>query len=163
VHTFKYRLQTLLDLKIDRKAELQVCVAQRHKELAAEQEELEQLQQTEKQLEEKLLQARRAMLSDSVGSTAVAIRQHRDYLSGLAADLEMARNSTFSQQSRVRKFEEKLAEAKRQLTECLREIDVLTKHRDRLQQRFLRAVEAREAAEQDEIGAVMFLRKETAS
>jgi uncharacterized coiled-coil DUF342 family protein len=103
------------------------------------------------------------MLSDSVGSTAVAIRQHRDYLSGLAADLEMARNSTFSQQSRVRKFEEKLAEAKRQLTECLREIDVLTKHRDRLQQRFLRAVEAREAAEQDEIGAVMFLRKETAS
>ncbi len=159
MQTFKYRLQPLLDLKIDQKAQLQVGVAQCQKELAAEQEELAALRLTESQLEEKLLESRRAMFGGSGGSTGLSIQQYRDYLSGLASDLETARNSTFSQQLRVSEFEAKLAEAKRQLTECLREIDVLTKHRGRVQQRFLRAVEAKEAAVQDEIGANMFVRR----
>ncbi len=160
MHTFKYRLQPLLDLKIDQKSQLQTSVAQCQKELAAEQEELAGLRRIESQLEEKLLEARRAMFGSSVGSTGLAIQQYRDYLSGLATDLETARNSTFSQQLRVSEFEAKLAEARRQLTECLREIDVLTKHRDRLQQRFLKAAEIKEAAVQDEIGTTMFVRRE---
>ncbi len=160
MQTFKYRLQQLLDLKIDQKSQLQVNVAQCQKELAAEQEELARLGQLEKQLEEKLLEARRGMFAGSAGSSGFAIQQYRDYLSGLAGDLETAKNSTFSQRLRVSEFEAKLAEARRQLTECLREIDVLTKHRDRVQQRFLRAAEAKEAAVQDEIGTTMFVRRE---
>jgi flagellar export protein FliJ len=160
LHTFKYRLQPLLDLKNDQKSQLQTSVVQCQKELAAEQEELAALQRIESQREEKLREARRAMFGGSVGSTGLAIQQYRDYLSGLATDLETARNSTFSQQLRVSEFEAKLAEAKRQLAECLREIDVLTKHRDRLQQRFLKAAELKEAAVQDEIGTTMFVRRE---
>jgi flagellar export protein FliJ len=160
LHTFKYRLQPLLDLKNDQKSQLQTSVVQCQKELAAEEEELAALQRIESQREEKLREARRAMFGGSVGSTGLAIQQYRDYLSGLATDLETARNSTFSQQLRVSEFEAKLAEAKRQLAECLREIDVLTKHRDRLQQRFLKAAELKEAAVQDEIGTTMFVRRE---
>jgi flagellar export protein FliJ len=160
LQTFKYRLQPLLDLKTDQKSQLQASVAQCQRELAAEQEELAKLQRAENQLEEKLLEARRDMFGGVAGATGLAIQQYRDYLRGVAADLETARNSTFSQQLRVSEFEAKLAEAKRQLTECLREIDVLTKHRDRLQQRFLKAAEIKEAAVQDEIGANMFIRKE---
>lgn len=160
MQTFKYRLQPLLDLKIDQKSQLQASVAQCQRELAAEQEELAKLQRAEGQLEKKLLEARRAMFAGANGASGFAIQQHKDYLNGLATDLETARNSTFSQQLRVSEFEAKLAEAKRQLMECLREIDVLTKHRERLQQRFVKAAENKEAAVQDEIGTAMFVRKE---
>jgi flagellar export protein FliJ len=160
LHTFKYRLQLLLDLKNDQKPQLQTTVAQCQKDLAAEQEELAGLRRIESELEQKLLEARRAMFGGSVGSSGLAIQQYRDYLSGLVADLETARNSTFSQQLRVNEFEAKLAEAKRKLAECLREIDVLTKHHDRVQQRFLKAAEVKEAAVQDEIGTTMFVRRE---
>jgi flagellar biosynthesis chaperone FliJ len=157
---FKYRLQPLLDLKTERKSQLQVSVAQRQKELAAEQEELAGLRRSEKQREEQLRESRRAMLAGSSGWTGLAIQQYRDYLSGLEMDLEIAKNSTFSQQQRVREFEDRLAESKRDLNECLREIDVLNKHHNRLRLRFLRAIEQKEAAEQDEIGTSMFLKKE---
>src|SRR5206468_3737218 len=105
-------------------------------------------------------ESRRGLLAGSSGATGLAIQQYRDYLSGLEMDLESARNSTFSQQQRVREFEDRLAESKRELNECLREIDVLSKHHDRLRLRFLRAVERKEAAEQDEIGTSMFVKKE---
>ena len=160
MHTFKYRLQPLLDMKIERKSRLQADVAQCQRELSAEQDELARLRSAEGQLEEKLLGARRAMFPGANGASGFAVQQCRDYLSGLAIDLETARNSTFSQQLRVSEFEAKLAQVKRQLTECLREIDVLTKHRERLQQRFVKAAENKEAAVQDEIGTAMFVRRE---
>lgn len=161
MHTFRYRLQPLLDLKIDRKSQLQAGVAQCHRELTAEQNELAKLRLAESQLEEKLLESRRAMFRGVNGASGFAIQQYRDYLSGLAIDLETARNSTFSQQLRVNEFETKLTQAKQQLTECLREIDVLTKHREGLQQRFVKAAENKEAAVQDEIGTAMFVRRES--
>jgi flagellar biosynthesis chaperone FliJ len=161
LQTFKYRLQPLLDLKIDLKAQLQASVEQSQRTLAAELEELAKLQQAERQLEEKLFEARRTMFGGANSASGFAIQQYRDYLSGLAIDLETARNSTFSQQLQVSESEAKLAEAKRKLTEGLQEIDVLTRHRDRLQQRFLKAAENKEAAVQDEIGAAMFVRQGT--
>lgn len=157
VRTFKYRLQPLLDLKVDRKSQLQMAVAQCQNELSAEQEALAQLRREESQLEEKLAERRRNVLTGSDGSTGLAVQQYKDHLSGLAADLQLAKNSVFSQLLRVREFEEKVAETRRQLTECSREVDVLSKHRDRLQRRFLRVAQANEAAQHDEIGTTMFI------
>ena len=158
MQTFKYRLQQLLDLKIDHRSQLQLSVARCEKELAVEKEELAALRRSESELQEKLFASRRMFLAGRDGASGLTIQQHRDYLSGLTLDLETARNSTFSQQLRVHEFEEKLAQARRNLTECLREIDVLTKHREKLHKRFLRALEMKDTAEQDEIGATMFLR-----
>jgi flagellar biosynthesis chaperone FliJ len=160
VQTFKYRLQVLFDLKIERRGNLQLIVAECQKELAAEREELLRLRHDEQVLERKLDESRRGALTGSGGATGLAIQQHRDYLSGLTMDLETARNSGFSQERRVREFEQRLAEVWKQLTDCLREIEVLEKHRDKLRQRFERDSEAREAAEQDEIGTAAFLQKE---
>jgi flagellar biosynthesis chaperone FliJ len=53
--------------------------------------------------------------------------------------------------------EERLAEARRDLGEITREVEVLHKHRERLEQRFLREIERKDALEQDEIGNVLYM------
>lgn len=160
MQTFKYRLQVLLDLKIERRGQLQLVVVERQNELASEQEELSELRRKERMLEQKLAESRQSMFANpGRGLTGLAIRQHRDYLSGLTMDLDAARDAALSQAGRVREFERLLAQAWSALTECLREIEVLEKHRNKLRQRFAQIADAKEMAEQDEIGINTFQRR----
>ncbi|MBV9508138.1 MAG: flagellar export protein FliJ [Acidobacteriia bacterium] len=151
---FKYRLQKLLDLKLERKEELQRDLAQRLAELAAEQKAHQELEAARARMEEKLASLKRVPL----GMSGLAIQQYRDYLRGLVMDVEATRDAEFSQRLRVQEFAENVAKARRVLAECSRELEVLNKHRDRLEKRFLKEAERKEAADQDEIGSMLFSR-----
>ena len=156
---FKYRLQPLLDLKVERKAQLQLELAARQKELAAEQEALVEMTGNRTRMQDKLAASRKELLNRSGGSSGRIIEQHKNYMMGLTADLEAAKAAEFAQHSRVRKFEENVEKARQALAECSREVDVLNKHRSRVQKRFLEAAERQEAVEQDEMSNAIFNRR----
>jgi flagellar export protein FliJ len=159
---FQYRLQPLLDLKIERRDALELALAQRRKELADEQQALTDLQRAQEELAAGLVEALRARLAAGTAANGHALAQHTDYLRRLTADVTEAKAAVSAQRFRVREFEDCVAEARRVLAEAAREVDVLKKHRERLEQRFTRALEQKEAAEQDEMGGVIINQKKRA-
>jgi flagellar biosynthesis chaperone FliJ len=148
---FTYRLQQLLDLKLERKDQLQQELARRQQELAAEQEAGEELRRERMEVQENLKAARSSMLGSTQGASGRAFGQRADYVRGLTGDLAAAKDAEFAQELRIREFEERVAAARRVLADCSREVEVLNKHRDRLERRFLKELEKREAIQQDDI------------
>jgi flagellar export protein FliJ len=157
--TFKYRLQPLLDIKIERKEALEQELALRRKELAAEQEALAELERAQATLTLRLAEALRARLGAGLHASGHVLEQHTDYLRGLSGDVTAGKSAVSAQRLRVRDFEDRVAQARRSLAEAAREVDVLEKHRERLEQRFARALERKEAVEQDEMGGIIFNQK----
>ena len=80
----------------------------------------------------------------------------------MTADLSGAKGAVSAQRFRVREFEDHVSEARRLLADAAREVDVLNKHRERLENRFLRALEQKDAVEQDEMGGIIFNHKRRA-
>ncbi len=152
---FRYRLQPLLDKKQAAKEDAQRALGERQKELGAELEALDRACGECERIERELAQARGVVLG--AGATGGFIQARRDYARGLAADLETAADARAAQEGRVREAEQRVAEARTALAECSREVEVLEKHRERLEQRFRREAERKEALEQEEMGNVMFL------
>jgi flagellar export protein FliJ len=148
---FTYRLQQLLDLKLERKEQLQQELGRRQRELAAEQEAGEELRRQRILVQENLTAAQSSMRGGTQGTSGRIIQQHADYVRGLSADLSAAKDAEFAQELRIREFEGRVASARRLLADCSREVEVLNKHRDRLERRFLKELEKREAIQQDDI------------
>jgi flagellar biosynthesis chaperone FliJ len=160
---FRYRLQPLLDEKISLKERAAEALAERQKEVRAEERKLEDLQERERGLGDRKAQFRRGLLAGAAGAfngRDAALR--RDYLRGLDQDAEDARDACFSQKLAVEESAERLAEAQRELAERSREVEILEKHRRRLEQRFLREAERKEALEQDEIGNMLYMSRRRA-
>lgn len=157
---FKYRLQPLLDGKIELKEEAERKLAGRQKEVRAEEERLSQLEARARGLGETKESFRRA---PRTGLTGRGAEFRRDYLRGLDQDIEDARNACFSQRLALEEAQERLAEARRELAERTREVEILEKHRERLERRFRREIERKEALEQDEIGNMLYASRRRAT
>jgi flagellar export protein FliJ len=153
---FQYRLQPLLDLKVERREELERALAKRLRELAAEEEALTELERSLEALRSKLVQAFRARLNAGSQTDGHTLRLHTQYLRGLTDDVETGKGAVAAQRVRVGEFQDRVAETRRQLAEASREVEVLNKHRERLEKGFLKAVERKEALEQDEMGGIIF-------
>ena len=160
--TFKYRLQPLLEIKIERKEALEQELAQRRKELASEQQALTDLERAQEALSLRLAETLRARLGAGTNADGRMLGQHTDFLRGLTADVTEGKSAVTAQRLRVRDFDDRVARARRSLAEAAREVDVLEKHRERLRQRFVRALERKEAVEQDEMGGIIFNQKRRA-
>jgi flagellar biosynthesis chaperone FliJ len=154
---FHYRLKPLLDKKQAAKEEAQRALGERQKEQAAEREQLDGCRRERERLESQLAQARRRVMGAAQGASGGAIQARRDYARGLAADVQAAADALAAQEIRVQEAEQRVAAARAELAERSREVDVLEKHRERLEQRFRREVERKEALEQEEMGNVMYL------
>jgi flagellar export protein FliJ len=159
---FKYRLQPLLDLKIERRDEFELALAERRKELAEEQQALAGLECARDTLAARLVEALRSRLAAGKEANGYELSQHTEFLRGLTADLTAAKSAVSAQRFRVQEFEERVVDARRDLTDAAREVDVLKKHRERLESRFIRALEHKEAVEQDEMGGIIFNQKRRA-
>lgn len=154
---FKYRLQVLLDQKIEAQEEAQRRLAERQKELAAEQKTLDELCAGQQRITEAMARTRQTLVTTGGGVHGILSR--RDYLRGLKADLESAKDAVLLQRARVQDFEQCVSDTRKELAEYSRQVEILKKHRDRLAKRFAREREAQEAKEQDEMGNVIFLRR----
>jgi flagellar export protein FliJ len=154
--SFQYRLQPLLDLKIERKKQLELALIQAQKELAAEKEALKELERAQAELEDRLVQSRRSALDPKKGTSGYKLALHTEYVRGLVGDVETAKGAVTAQQTRIGEFEQRVVEARRLLFEAVREVEVLKKHRERLEKRFQKAVERKDALEQNEMGSIIF-------
>jgi flagellar biosynthesis chaperone FliJ len=153
---FQYRLQLLLDLKLHRREELERALAERQRELAAEKVALAELERAQEAMKCKLAEALRARLTAGSSACGYTLGLHSEYLRGLNGDVQAANGAASAQRVRVGEFQDRVAEARRQLSEAAREVEVLKKHRDRLEKSFRRAAEKKEALEQDEMGGITF-------
>ena len=157
---FRYRLAILLDRKEDERKEAQAEVARREQELQAELARLAELEQRERELVELRERMRHELLTAAVLSGAEALT-HAEFIKRLASDIEAARNDIFSQGIVVEEHQGRVAQAQARAEEAKREVEVLTKHRARQQERYFRDLAAREELELDEVGNVLYTRRRT--
>jgi flagellar biosynthesis chaperone FliJ len=156
---FRYRLQPLLNEKLALKGDAEEALAKRQAELRAEQEKLETLNHRVDALCGRKSAFRANLLAGSAagGIDGMDAQLRRDYVRGLDQDIEEARDAVLSQKTVIDGCVEHVAAARRELAGRTREVEVLKKHRERLEQRFLRELERKDALEQDEIGNVLYM------
>jgi flagellar export protein FliJ len=152
---FQFRLQPLLDREIERRNKAQEALAARQAELRVEMETAAELRRRETRIEERRTTRRRELLAGA--ATGAEVQQRAEYLAALGHDLEAAHDAVFSQQMVVREAEDKVAHARGQLAECSRRVEVLQKYRGRLEERWRKEAERKQAVEQDEMGNVLYL------
>lgn len=156
---FIYRLRLLLEQKEEAKNEADRELARREQELAKQVEHLESLKRREKELLEKRERLRRELLAKPAGQetlTARAVLDRSEFVKVVGLQIEEARNDIASQRSVIEQCELRVGEAKRSVEEAKREVEILTKHRAKQEERFLREERAREELELDEIGNVSY-------
>ena len=153
---FQYRLQPLLEMKLEKRKESERALIGRQRELAMEGEALAELEQAQNDLQLKAAEALRTRLRTDSNANGNTLELHTQYLRGLAADVEAGKGAVAAQRIRVGESQDMVAEARRQLAEAAREVEVLNKHRERLEKSFLRTRERKEAQEQDEMGSIIF-------
>jgi flagellar biosynthesis chaperone FliJ len=159
--TFTYRLQPLLDQKVRLKEQAEELFAQKQKQLRLAYEKLQELRASEKALVAKKDMLRRKLLVSDRGRalSGAEIRRRREHLESVSLELEAAREAIFAQELFIDDCKEQVAAAQRHLTKCSRDVEILKKHREKLEQRFLRELERKEALELDEIGNMLYTRK----
>ena len=153
---FVFRLQALLDKRIDLRKQAEDELKARERELLAEKTTLQEL---EKAVEAAvaLYRRRRVERSKSGMSLGVPILIQNDSLTGLEMDVQEARSAVLSQQILVDQALEVVNEANAVLASRRLDEEVLEKYREKAETRFEQEESYKEELEQDEIGSVIFL------
>jgi flagellar biosynthesis chaperone FliJ len=154
--TFVFRLQPVLDRRIEARKKAEEALAEHQRALAAEQKTMRELEAAAESAVARY-QRRRAERSVSGTSRGVPIRNQDSALFGLKLDVQAAQAAVLSQQIFVDQAFELVKEARGVLDNRKRDEDVLERFRQRALERFLREEAYREELEQDEIGNVMHL------
>ena len=158
---FRYRLQTLLDQKIDAKEEAQRVLAEAQRRLLTEQNELEARRREQESSADVLRRARAGRVSPSIeGSSGEWMRFRRDHIARLADEYDAASDAMRAQELNVTEAEERLAAAREALASRSREVESLKKHRAKLERRFNDEAARREALDHEEMANVIFLQGE---
>jgi flagellar export protein FliJ len=151
---FRFRLQALLDKRIEERnlAEVKLTEAKRAHRTA--QQKLSDMEKLEQKLAEQIASTREQLLIASQASS-VQLGRLAIYLRGLEQDERSARHSADFERQTVEKAEEQVRKAHTWLAECSREMEILDKYREKLRKSFLRAALRKEEIEQDEISALL--------
>jgi flagellar biosynthesis chaperone FliJ len=158
VAQFQYRLQTLLDQKLQAKEEAQQTLANVQRDLRKEEQELESCRREQEARVERLERARAERLSPAIGgSNGEMMQLRRDYIARLKDECDDASDATRAQELRVSETEERLAAARETLASASRDLEVLQKHRARLERRFNEEAGRKEALDLEEMANVIFL------
>lgn len=156
---FRYRLQLLLERKEEAKKDAERDLRRKERELQATIEALASLQQRKKELVEKRRQLRHNLLTkpekDGV-LTAGEVFDRSQYVKVVGLQIEAVTTEIVMQRQTVEQHETRVEEAKKRVAEARREVEVLTKHRTKQQERFLRDVQAKEELALDEVGNVLY-------
>jgi flagellar biosynthesis chaperone FliJ len=151
---FHFRLQVLLDRRLEEQKQAEEALTQRQKELVVERQTLKDLEEEVTRIS--ALYERRRSERLVVHSRGFRVSNQTDFLSALKLDIQAAQSSVLSQQLFVEQAQQAVAEAQEKLAVCRREVDVLDKYRDKAKKRFELDAAYQEELEQDEIGNVMY-------
>ena len=156
---FRYRLQTLLDKKALAKEQAQHALAAAQRDLRAEEGELEACLREQEAAVERLRRARVESMSPAAdGTSGEWMRLRREHVGRLYDEWREAANATRAQEVSVNEAGDRLAAARETLASRSRDVEVLEKHRARLERRFNNEAERKEALDQEEMANVIFLR-----
>jgi len=156
---FTYRLQLLLEQKEEAKKNAERELKRCEQELETQISELERRRRVEQELIEKRKQLRRDLMSkpgENGTLTAREVFDRSEYIKVVGLEIEAARAEIVAQEAVVQRCERQVQEAKARVEEARREAEVLTKHRKKQEERFLREAQAKEDLELDEIGNVLY-------
>jgi len=159
--SFKYRLQPLLDQKIRLKEQAEEVFVEKQRQLRLACERLDQLRAAEQTLMvKKQLLRRNLLLSDGgLSNSGIEIRRRREHLQSVSLELEAAKDAVFAQELFIEDCKEQVSLAQRHLSKCARDVEILDKHREKLEKRFQREMDKKEALEMDEIGNMLYTGK----
>jgi flagellar biosynthesis chaperone FliJ len=155
---FVFRLQALLDQRIDLRKQAEDELKARENELSAEKKTLQELEQAV-ETAVALYRRRRTERSKSGMSLGVPILIQNDALIGLEMDTQEARSAVLSQQILVDQALELVKKANVVLASRRLDEEVLEKYRQKAKTRFEQEENYKEELEQDEIGNVIYLGK----
>jgi hypothetical protein len=156
---FVFRLQALLDRRIEARRQAEERLASCERALAAEKKTMQELE-AGADAAEALYQRRRAERSLSGRNRGAPFLSQDSTLAGLKLDAQAARSAVLSQQIFVDEASGHLRKATAALAVRKQEEDVLEKFREKARDRFMREESYREELEQDEVGSVMFLSRQ---
>lgn len=151
---FKYRLERLLETRVEAREEAERSLAEQKRALAAAEEKLAGLRD-EQEAAAGRLAAAAAELKTSGPASGLSYQRQVAHVEGLRADLEGCRDRVFGQEMVVAECREKLAAATRELTERWRDVEVLEKHKEKKRDEFRNEERRREEAEQDEMASLL--------
>jgi len=154
--SFRFRLKPLLEQKIRSQESAEGALTERRKELGTEEKALENLERNEESLVERYASKRQQTLANELRS-GEQIERRSAFLRGLALDIESARAGVVSQKVIVGRAEYAVSEATELVAKCRREVDILTKYRDKLEAKFNRELARLQELESDEIGNMLYL------
>ena len=158
---FRYRLQTLLGQKIQAKEDAQHALGVAQRELRASRDELEECRRVQEARAQNLRNARAERMSPRIGgSSGEMMRLRRDHIGRLQDECDEASDATRAQELSVSEAEERLAAARATLATRSADVEVLEKHRSRLESRHNQEFARKEAIDQEEIANMTFLRGE---
>jgi flagellar protein FliJ len=163
---FIYRLQLLLEQKEEARKEAERELARRQQELEAQRAKLQVLQRRENELLEKRDRLRRELLNspgEEGALTANEVLERSKFVKVMGVQIEETRTDVLLQQRVIETCERALVEVKNSVEEAKREVEVLTKHRTRQEERFAREQQAKEDVELDEIGNVLYATRRSPS
>lgn len=156
---FTYRLQPLLEQKEEAEKEAEREQARQEQELEAQKAALRSLQQHERELVEKRDQLRRGLLSKPGEHGVLAAREvqaRSEHVQVVGLQIEEARNDVLAQHQLVEQCDLRVREAKKRVAEARREVEVLSKHRAKQEERFVRDLQVQEERALDEIGNALY-------
>jgi len=156
---FVYRLQVLLDRKEEARKEAERYLARKEQELASQIARLESLRRREQELREHRERLRRELLSrpgEDAPLSAREVQARSEYLKQVGLDADQARSDVASQGSVVESGRAAVKEATQRVADARREVEVLSKHRAKQQDRFVRELQAKEDSALDEIGNALY-------
>lgn len=154
---FIFRLQVLLDQKLEIQANARAAAVEKQLILDEQQRILDELWQNEKRIEQSIFRIRDELLLTSGPNVVADVQRKNDYVAALRQDLNAAHNRTLIQKFAVEEAEMNLNEAQAYALECFREAEKLSRYREKLEKRFFAEAAKKEHLEQDELGTAMYL------
>ena len=156
---FRFRLQVLLDKKIEERNLAAVKLTETKRVHRTAQQKLSDMEKLEQKLAEQIASTREQLLIESQASS-IQLGRLAKYLRGLQQDERSARHSIDLQRQIVKGAEEGVRRAHTWLAECSRQMEVLDKYREKLRTSFLRAALRKEEIERDELSALLHPKRE---
>ncbi len=156
---FTYRLQVVLEQKEEARKAAEAEATKRQQELESQLQALEGLKLRHDQLTQHRDDLRRRLFASTpaeVTLTGNDVTQRAEQVKVVGLQIEDAKAEIVAQRQFVEQCEARVEEAKRMVAEARREVEVLTKHRTRQEERFLRELRAKEELALDEIGNVLY-------
>ena len=157
---FRFRLQTLLEMRQRETKQAEELVTARKNELAQAEEEMRSLERKASEWDETIRRTRREFANSTVASGDV-LREHRDHIRSLEFQREAAKEAVVAFRSPLQQAQQRVLEAEAKLAECRKQEEILVKFREKQEQKFLRGEELREDLESDELGTMMYLGRKT--